>query len=43
MRIFTKDGGTKLISEDNEEFVKIIIANGWVETIEEVKTKKRGG
>lgn len=41
MRTFTKNGGTKLVSGDNAEFAKIIIADGWVETIEEVATKKR--
>lgn len=49
MLTFTKNNATKIVSEDNQAFIDLIIADGWSkeeikkEEINNGKTRKSGG
>jgi hypothetical protein len=40
MLVFKKDGGTKLVSEDNLAFIELIKQHGWKAEETKEKTKK---
>lgn len=48
MLTFKKDGGTKIVSEENQSFIDLIKSHGWVEETKEKeikngKSSKSGG
>lgn len=38
---FTKDGGFKMVSEENAEFIKLIIKHGWIPEPQEEETAEK--
>jgi len=43
MLTFTKNGATKIVSEDNLAFINLIVADGWISKAEEEKQEVKNG